>query len=352
MSTDYLPVSDLDKNNIKIMCKKYKHKKGKKMMSYSYHQKICLISVIYPGYYHKYCGFNKFSTDIFSLDNLIGAQYFDYVEYLETKLVKYTALQANPINPNCDYVYEIVNFNYLIESARERIIFSCNPKLELFTSNKQINFGELYGDNYKQYTTLTNGSISFLVFVNHIDNIVHVYGRTSDVIDCTDVDTTKIFTELLVTYNPLEIFIGKSELNEMTSWSGAHGDRFDGNSILLRIGDLTEYRYICIGAQMIEFSIDERITLFVSSVGNSLVPYPYAESENYCYCMLEFSRIAVNHCMNRTRSGMVSYIEGADAYYTKFNTHTIMRTSLYFVKYQTRLKYIYKCEKRIKNKII
>ena len=69
-----------------------------------------------------------------------------------------------------------------------------------------------------------------------------------------------------------KVFVGKSPLNEMTRFSGGHGPRFDGNSILLKKkgGD-----YIFVGHEVYAFRASE-IVDFVSPVGNSSVPYPYA----------------------------------------------------------------------------
>ena len=71
----------------------------------------------------------------------------------------------------------------------------------------------------------------------------------------------------------------------MTKFSGGYGKFFDGNSILLK---LSKNKYVYIGSVIYSFTSYNEITTFISPVGNSDVPYPYAidEKNNY-YLLLE-----------------------------------------------------------------
>ena len=82
-----------------------------------------------------------------------------------------------------------------------------------------------------------------------------------------------------------KIFIGKSPLNAMTSFSGGHGSDFDGNSILIKLNNLI---YVHIGIEIYSFEAENEIVDYVSPVGNNDVPYPYAIDckQNY-YLMIE-----------------------------------------------------------------
>lgn len=92
--------------------------------------------------------------------------------------------------------------------------------------------------------------------------------------DNTQVKIHKRNNQLpFVEYTPEKIFIGKSPLNKMTEFSGGHGSYFDGNSILLKI---SSDKYIYIGARIFSFKPYSEIIDYVSPVGNSDVPYPYA----------------------------------------------------------------------------
>ncbi len=140
--------------------------------------------------------------------------------------------------------------------------------------------------------TEDNGGTGFLVILG--DNVVHIFGRTNDVIEeCTrkapdqclfSLSSTLIypewlgFTECIATYRPLNYWIGESHKNEMTEFSGGHGSKWTGNSILLQISPI---RYVFIGRALFEFDSHESILRYVSSVGNNRVPYPYAETDNW-----------------------------------------------------------------------
>ena len=76
--------------------------------------------------------------------------------------------------------------------------------------------------------------------------------------------------------NPIETFLGNSQLCNMTEFSGA-GDKevFDGNTILLKIGEENnKHRYVYIGGDMIcSFLTNDRIYKYISNMGNNLTPY-------------------------------------------------------------------------------
>lgn len=148
------------------------------------------------------------------------------------------------------------------------------------------------------FKTLDNYDIGFLVFVHKTENVAFVYGRTEDVV-IDDCDELLTFDNLRLQCEPLEIFIGKSSLNQMTEFSGGHGEKFDGNSVLLRVGHVGEFRYVYVGTCMFEFVTDEPIINYVSSVGNNCVPYPYAQSQNYCYDMCDRTKASIYYHPNR-----------------------------------------------------
>ena len=85
--------------------------------------------------------------------------------------------------------------------------------------------------------------------------------------------------------NPIEIFIGKSQLCDMTEFSGAKDKEvFDGNTILLEIGkENIKHKYVYIGGDMVcSFLTNDKIYEYVSIMGNILIPYSVATSlENY-----------------------------------------------------------------------
>ena len=79
--------------------------------------------------------------------------------------------------------------------------------------------------------------------------------------------------------NPMKSFIGKSQLCNMTEFSGAE-DRevFNGNTILLNIGkENNRHRYVYIGGDKIcSFLTNYKIYKYISNMGNILSPYKIA----------------------------------------------------------------------------
>lgn len=89
-----------------------------------------------------------------------------------------------------------------------------------------------------------------------------------------------------LTFSYEKIFIGKSPLIAMTKDSGASGKKFDGNTLLF---ELSNGKYIYIGSEIYTFSSICKIAKFISPVGNSDVPYPYAiDKENNKYLFIEY----------------------------------------------------------------
>jgi hypothetical protein len=72
----------------------------------------------------------------------------------------------------------------------------------------------------------------------------------------------------------------------MTIFSGGHCKRFDSNSILLKLRDLT---YLYIGHKVYSFKSKAEIVEYISPVGNNLVPYPYAiDADGRHYLMNDY----------------------------------------------------------------
>ena len=85
--------------------------------------------------------------------------------------------------------------------------------------------------------------------------------------------------DILYEVNPIETFVGKSQLCIMTEFSGAK-DRevFNGNTFLLKIGEENNNRrYVYIGGdQVCSFLTNDKIYSYISNMGNNLVPYSIA----------------------------------------------------------------------------
>ena len=96
-----------------------------------------------------------------------------------------------------------------------------------------------------------------------------------------DVSNDKI---IIYKVNPMETFLGKSQLCDMTEFSGSEDKEvFDGNTILLKISEENnKHRYVFIGGDMVcSFLTNGRIYKYISNMANNLSPYSIATGENY-----------------------------------------------------------------------
>ena len=93
---------------------------------------------------------------------------------------------------------------------------------------------------------------------------------------------------ILYEVNPMETFLGKSQLCDMTEFSGAKDKEvFDGNTILLKIGEENnKHRYVYIAGDMVcSFLTNDRIYKYISNMGNNLSPYGLATGEENYYLL-------------------------------------------------------------------
>ena len=140
----------------------------------------------------------------------------------------------------------------------------------------------------ERYGIHDNGGRPFEVLVD--ENGVAVYKESTDDEfshdESEDTDDPHYFNRpSFVFLNPEKVFVGLSPDNEMTRFSGGYGKEFDGNSILVNTEDNT---YVYIGSEIYSFKSLSKIVEYVSPVGNSDVPYPYAVDINgNIYLMLE-----------------------------------------------------------------
>lgn len=127
----------------------------------------------------------------------------------------------------------------------------------------------------EEYKIHDNGGRPFKVHVNK--NHVQIFAKKKK----RDSYKFKPFYDKKVE----QVFVGLSPLNAMTQFSGGHGPRFDGNSLLLHKNKLT---YVFVGESVFKFRALAPIVSYVSPVGNNDVPYPYAvDSKNNYYLLVE-----------------------------------------------------------------
>ena len=93
------------------------------------------------------------------------------------------------------------------------------------------------------------------------------------------------------------VFVGESPLNDMTAFSGGHGPRFRGNTILVQPEDADAVRDLednFIAQEIFRFRALAPIVSFVSPVGNSDVPYAYAVDRDGVVYLLNADVVLLN----------------------------------------------------------
>lgn len=131
---------------------------------------------------------------------------------------------------------------------------------------------------------------------------VHVY-RLSD-----DDNHNRVKTVL--TIEDAIVFVGSSPKMPMTEFSGGWGDRFEGNTALIR--DMAQNVYYMVWAGIDKFTLpdDTFIVDYVSPVGNNDVPYPYAIDNKHNVYLAHGHTILLNgeqRLIGNTQSGVPYY---------------------------------------------
>lgn len=240
----------------------------------------------------------KKQSNMFTNSYIVGLKgKTDGYYYPATRVVNYFSNKEVPIpkskNINIDEFskYSRVQF-YVSENVCQNISpdLKLSPKVQKYLSNSQ------------KYYTFNNGINPFLVIIkNNPANvlIMSMNDFIEDIFYGNPEEKIIMYGNLVKEYKKCDnIFIGKSPKNKMTEFSGAHGQHWDGNSILIK-PNKTKLKYIFIGGhQIYEFEALSEITDFLSPIGNNDCPYPFAvDEQNNIYLMIE-NKIILNFPIN------------------------------------------------------
>lgn len=221
----------------------------------------------------------------------------DFVEY-DVKVSKHaTQLLQGLKSEKEGYIYKWIDYNKFEEKLtkvpKNAKLFKHNKNRieKFFCGSKKlpqdIKDTGIHKD-CKKYLTHDNGGRPFLVCIKNKDVLIY---KIPDTIYIGKDIKDYHYTDLIKKYNVEKIFIGKSPLNYMTKFSGGHGPKFDGNSILLQLKD----KYVFIGETIYEFKPQDEIVKYWSPVGNNDVPYPFAIGKDYVYFMLDRDYIPIKY---------------------------------------------------------
>ncbi len=166
----------------------------------------------------------------------------------------------------------------------------CGNKQELTPESKVVEKIDEKTDGFHYYLIHDNGGRPFIVYFKYHNGYggegeAYIYRMESDKYywDEREVEPWN-YTKLVKHFDYEQIYIGESPLNGMTSFSGGHGERFDGNTILFHLKD---DKYMYVGQEIYQFRMKDDFLRFCSPVGNNDVPYPFIIGNKYAYMMLD-----------------------------------------------------------------
>jgi hypothetical protein len=136
----------------------------------------------------------------------------------------------------------------------------------------------------KSYLIHDNGTKPYKVQVSGktVEIYKGEYRRSLDNTKAIDYETMD-YDELIKKLTVKEVHVGKSPCIPNADWCGAPTV---GNTMLLHISGK---KYMHIGHDMFEFTMDDDFEAYYSLIGNNDVPYPVLVGSKYVYFMIDFA---------------------------------------------------------------
>lgn len=153
----------------------------------------------------------------------------------------------------------------------------------------------------KTYLIHDNGARPYKVEVSgkNVEIYKGEYRKINGKLDYDNMDYDNLIKKITVK----DILIGKSDCIPAADGCGA---AFTGNTILLHVSGK---KYIHVGRDIYEFTIDDEVDAYYSLIGNNDVPYPVLLGTKNVYFMLDYS-----YYPRELFKGKMTSAEWADAY--------------------------------------
>jgi len=165
----------------------------------------------------------------------------------------------------------------------------------------------------KSYKILDNGGFSFAVEVD---------ATTAKVYKLDYIDSLQefVFDKELLSFSYKTIFVGDNALGDKQY---APKGMWKGNSLLFETKGGT---YVYVGSEIFQFQTKDKETIvsYLSPVGNSAVPYPYAIGTTHTYFMLEKVWMP-NSALNLKKDGYSQLYATPSASRTPFKTTVLQK---------------------------
>jgi hypothetical protein len=155
-----------------------------------------------------------------------------------------------------------------------------------------------------------------------------------------------VYTKLVKKLTVNAVHVGESPCDKASYIAVDCGNSVAGNSILLHVSGK---KYIHVGSEIYEFTMEDDFEAFYSAIGNNDVPYPITLGSKYVYLMLNGDHTYIPRDLFK---GPMNDTEWADAYayYYGFKDFETGKRSECWDKYRTRVAERNKCEKQAQDK--
>ena len=173
----------------------------------------------------------------------------------------------------------------------------------------EISWNKSIHKSYKTYLIQDNGAEPFLVAIKGLH--VKIFRIDPKIDPYDDIIRKYHYNYLVKEYNAKKVFIGKSPKNKMTIYNGGYGRKFYGNSILL---ELPDEKYVYIGSEIYQFTPNNKIISYLSPIGHSITPLPFAINKDNVYFMLDKTYVPIKYLpkLNKTQmTDLYSYYYGS-----------------------------------------
>ena len=189
----------------------------------------------------------------------------------------------------------------------------------------------------KLYDIHDNGSRPFRVEVD--GKKVSIYKGTlpKGVIEYDRLE----YTTLIKTLTVSAVHVGESTCDKSAYIQDLCGKSATGNTILLHISG---NKYMFVGQEIYEFTMEDDFEAFYSQVGNNDVPYPITLGSKYVYLMLGSDHTYIGRDLFKANMTATEWAD-AYAYYYGFKDFETGERLNCFDKYRTNLPKRKACEK-------
>jgi len=194
----------------------------------------------------------------------------------------------------------------------------------------------------KTYDIHDNGGKPFRVEVSGKNVAIYKGVLPEGEYDYDNVVYTKLVKKLTVN----AVHVGESTCDSAAYVTGECGKWATGNSVLLHVSGK---KFIYVGSEIYEFTMEDDFEAYYSQVGNNDVPYPITLGSKYVYFMMDGDHC---HLPRDLFKGPMNDTEWADAYayYYGYKDFETGERSNCFTKYRTQVAERKKCEKQQQDK--